>query len=79
MSLTVHIPDELARRLEAVAAEREQAPEQLAIDAIEAHLSAHRRVSFSGIGASGIAYGSVARRHREVLAYAAASKTARDI
>lgn len=79
MSLTVHIPDDLARRLEQVAADRKQAPEQVALDAIEAQLPTGRRVSFSGIGASGLRDGSVARRHREVLADAAASKTARDI
>ena len=52
MSLTVHLPDELAERLADEAAARHQSPEQVALEAIEAALPLRRRLSFSGIGAS---------------------------
>jgi predicted transcriptional regulator len=42
MSLVVHVPEELARRVEAVAAERGVSAEQVAVEAIEFHR--HRRV-----------------------------------
>jgi len=38
VSVTVHLPEELSRRLEAVAAERGVSPEQLAVEVIEAQL-----------------------------------------
>lgn len=78
MSLTVHVPEDLARRLAEVAAARNQPPEQVALEAIEAHLPKRRRLSFSGVGSSG-SRGDLARRHREVLADSLASKSARDI
>ncbi len=79
MSLVVHLPEELARRVEAVAAGRDQSPEQVAIDAIEAQLPARRRLSFSGVGSSGASGGDIGRRHREVVADHFADKTARDV
>jgi putative protein kinase ArgK-like GTPase of G3E family len=53
MSLVVHLPEELARRVEAVAAERHVTPEQVAVEAIEAQLPARRRLGFIGLGHSG--------------------------
>lgn len=53
MSLVVHLPEELARRVEAVAAERHVSPEQVALQAIEAQLSVRRRLGFIGLGHSG--------------------------
>ena len=77
MTLTLQLPDELARRIEALAAARGQSPEQVALDAIEAQVAPRRRLSFSGIGASG--GGDIARRHRELLAEHFAGKTAKDV
>lgn len=53
MSLVVHLPEELARRVEAVAAERHVSPEQVAVEAIEAQLPARRRLGFIALGHSG--------------------------
>ncbi len=53
MSLVVHLPDDLARRVEAVAAQRHLSPEQVAVEAIEAQLPARRRLGFIGLGHSG--------------------------
>lgn len=78
MSLVVRLPEELARRVEAVAAQRHQSPEQVALDAIDAQLPAPRRLSFIGIGASGGAE-AVAERHREIIAEHFADKTASDV
>ena len=78
MSLVVHLPEELARRLEAAAAERGVSPEQVAVEAIEARLPARRRLSFIGIGHSG-GTESVAERHREIIREHFADKTASDV
>lgn len=77
MSLTVQVPDELARRLEAVAEARHQTPEQVALEAIEAQLPARRRLSFSAIGASGQTRGGA--HADELIAEHLAGKTARDV
>ena len=79
MSLIVHVPDDLARRLAEVAEARHQAPEQVALEAIETQLPALRRLSFSAIGASGTPDGDTSRRHREILAESFGSTTARDV
>jgi predicted transcriptional regulator len=79
MSLTVRIPDELARRLAEVAEARHQDPEQVAIEAIEAQLPARRRLSFSAVGSSGSSGGDIGRRHREVVSESLAAKSAREI
>lgn len=79
MPLTVRVPEELARRVTEVAEARHQAPEQVALEAIEAQLTVRRHLSFSAVGSSGSLGGDVARRHREVLAESLASKSARDI
>jgi hypothetical protein len=55
MSLTVHLPGELAAALEAEAARRGQTPDQVAADLLAVHLpaaGARRRLAFAGIGSS---------------------------
>lgn len=79
MSVTVHLPEELARRVEAVAERRHQSPEEVVIEAVEAQLPGRRRLSFSGIGSSGPEGGDIGRRHREIIAEAFAEKSARDV
>lgn len=79
VSLTVRLPDELARRVEAVAAARNQSPEEVAVEAIEAQLPAGRRLSFSGVGSPGPGAGDTARQHREVLAERVVGIRARDV
>jgi hypothetical protein len=82
VSLVVHLSEALARRVEAVAAERGMSPEQVAVEAIEARLgtveAAGRAPSFIGIGASGTTE-PIGRRHREVLREHLADKHARDV
>ncbi|HUZ84116.1 MAG TPA: hypothetical protein VMU66_05440 [Gaiellales bacterium] len=67
MSLVVHLPEELARRVEAAAAARGVPAEQVALEAIDAQLDTHlgvsaasgrRRLAFASIGASGSARGA---------------------
>jgi hypothetical protein len=53
MTLVVRLPEELARRVEEAAAARGIDPEQLVVEAVEAQLSARRRLSFIGMGHSG--------------------------
>lgn len=53
MSLVVHLPEDLARRVEAVAAQRHLSPEQVAVEAIEAQLPGRPRLGFIGLGHSG--------------------------
>lgn len=53
MTLVVHLPEELARRVEEAAAERGLDPEQLVVEAVEAQLPARRHLSFIGMGHSG--------------------------
>jgi len=77
MSLSLDLPDELADRLAAVAAARQQSPEQVALEAIEAALPARRRLSFSGIGRSGDGRGGA--QADELIAEHFAGKTARDV
>ena len=82
MSLIVHLPDELAHRLEAVASERGVSAEQLAVEAIENRLGISERPrqapSFIGIGASGTTE-PIGRLHREVIRERFAGKTAHDV
>ncbi|MHB1713084.1 MAG: ribbon-helix-helix domain-containing protein [Acidimicrobiales bacterium] len=79
MSMIVHLPDELARRVEAVAATRDLTPEQVAVEAIDAQLPARRRLNFSGVGSPGSGRGDIARRHREIIAEDFAARTARGV
>jgi hypothetical protein len=82
MTLVVHLPDELARRVEAAAVARGVSPEQVAVEAIEARLGAPgtspQAPSFIGIGASGTSE-PIGRRHRELIAERFAHKTAREV
>jgi predicted transcriptional regulator len=77
VTLTLQLPEELARRVEALAAQRGLSPEQVALEAIQAQVPPRRRLSFSGIGSSGKA--DIARRHKQVIAEALAAKTAKDV
>lgn len=56
MTLTVHLPGELAAALEAEAARRGQTPDQVAADLLAAQLSSpghrRRRLAFAGVGSS---------------------------
>jgi hypothetical protein len=56
MSLTVHLPGELAAALEAEAARRGQTPDQTAADLLAAQLPLpdrrRRRLAFAGVGSS---------------------------
>lgn len=70
----LHLPEELARRPDEAAAQRGLSAEEVAVEAIEAQLTARRRRSFIGIGRSGGGE-SVAERHREHFA----DKTAADL
>lgn len=74
--MTVNVPDDLAGRLATEAARRGVTPEELAAEAIEAHLP--KPPSFIGIGASGTTE-PIGRRHREIIREAFADKTARDV
>lgn len=53
MTLVVHLPDDLARRVSAIAAERGVDAEQVAVEAIEAQLPAKYSLPFTGVGRSG--------------------------
>ena len=64
MALVVHLPEELARRVEELAAERGVDPEQLVVEAVEAQLPARRRLSFIGMGHSG--RGDMSERVKEL-------------
>jgi predicted transcriptional regulator len=81
VSLTVHLPEDLSRRVEEAAARRHQTPEEVALEAIAAQLPAgpveDSLEAFIGSGRSG--RGDLARSHREVLAESVADKTARDV
>lgn len=82
MSMTVHLNEELTRRVEAVAAERGVSAEQVALEAIEESVgtvpAARQAPSFIGIGASGRRE-PTGRRHREIIREHFADKTARDV
>jgi hypothetical protein len=58
MSMIVHVPDDIARRLEAAAAARGLTADALATEVLSSHIpevsapSQRRRLSFAGIGAS---------------------------
>lgn len=68
MSITVRLPDELARRVEAVAVERGTSIEAAAVDLLDAALSesehepvpngASRHLAFAAIGVSGQSRGA---------------------
>lgn len=80
---TVHLPDELGERLAAEATRRGISVDQVAAEALSVQFPEHRpektprRLSFAGIGASGV--GDIARRHKQVIAEDFADKTAADL
>lgn len=63
MAMTVRLPDELARRVATVAAERGVPAEQVVVEAVEAGVTA-TTLSFIGIGRSG--RGDLSKRHKEI-------------
>jgi adenylosuccinate synthase len=75
MSMTVDLPDELADRLAAAAAERGVTLEALVVEAVEAQYPVRRRPSFVGIGRSGRS--DTSERYKEIRRQAFADKTAR--
>lgn len=79
MSETVHLPEELARRLEEAAAARGVSPDELAAEVLREHVQARRRVGFVGIGDSGEGGGDIARRHREAISEAYSNRTAAEV
>jgi len=81
MSLSVHLPEELAERLAAEATRRGMSVDDLSAELLAAGLDAHRQgdalEAFIGSGHSGL--GDLARRHRQILAEALADKAAREL
>ncbi|MGH9022435.1 MAG: hypothetical protein ACRDV9_04935 [Acidimicrobiia bacterium] len=83
MSMTVNLPEDLAQRLTAEAERRGQDVDQVAADLLAAQLPAEgvtrprKRLSFSGIGASGGGE-AIGRNHEAILRQAFSEKTARD-
>ncbi len=51
--MKVLLPDEVAERLAAEAAEREIAPEDLAAEVLAEHVPPPKRLRFAGVGRSG--------------------------
>jgi hypothetical protein len=88
MSMSVNLPDDLARRLTAEAQRRGQGVDQVAAELLAATLPkssaetserpSRRRLSFIGIGASG-GHERVAERHEEIIREHFADKTASDV
>jgi hypothetical protein len=82
MAMTVHLPDDVARRLAAEAQRRGRDVDEVAAEVLAAGLPPDtgppRRLSFLGIGASG-GKERVAERHREIIAGHFADKTASDV
>ncbi len=60
----IEVPDDVAERVTAVAAERGVAPEQLAGEALGEQFPARRKLGFVGLGHSG--QGDLSRRVKEV-------------
>jgi hypothetical protein len=67
VSVVVHLPEELAARIEAVAAKRGVSPDEVVAEMLAAQLPAEDALEgFIGSGASG--RGDLARRHRQIRA-----------
>lgn len=84
MSEIVHLPDDLAARLQAAADARGVSVEEVAVEAIKARFPLPRsaggkRFPFVGMGDSGPNGGDIGRRHRQVIGETNATKTARDV
>lgn len=78
MTVLVELPDDLAERLSAVAANRGMTLEQLAVEVIQGWFPRSPSVSFIGIGASGDR-SAAGRGHREALRQAFRDRPARDV
>lgn len=76
MHWTIEIPDDVAERVAAVAAERGVAPEQLFSEVGAEQFPAKRKLGFVSLGRSG--HTDTARRHEEIIREAFSGKTARD-
>jgi hypothetical protein len=80
VSLVVHLPEDLAARVEAVAAQRGLSAEEVVAEAVAAHLPApddDPLEAFIGSGSSG--RGDLARRHRAIRAELTGGLTAREL
>ncbi len=76
MHWRIEVPDDVAERVTAVAAERGVAPEQLAGEALGEQFPPKRKLGIVSLGRSG--HTDTARRHEEIIRDAFAGKTARD-
>jgi hypothetical protein len=81
VSLVVHLPKDLAARVEAAAAQRGVSAEEVVAEAVAAHLPDHadplELEAFIGSGSSG--RGDLARRHRQIRAELTRGHAARDL
>lgn len=77
--LTIEIDEEVAKRVDAAAADRGLTPEALAAEALNEKFPPRRRVGFVSLGSSGDHGGDIARRHHEIIHEHFANKTARDV
>lgn len=77
--ITIEVPDDVAERVNAAAAERGVAPEALAGQVVVESFPPRRKLSFIGIGSSGQPGPSVAERHKEIRREHFADKTASDV
>jgi hypothetical protein len=64
--MNVEVPDELASRIEAIAAKRGISADEVVAEMLTAQLGRDALEAFIGCGSSG--HGNLARRHREVRA-----------
>lgn len=77
--ITIEVPDDVAERVNAAAAELGVAPEALAGQVVVEQFPARRRLSFIGIGSSGQSGTSIAEQHKEARRAHFADKTASDV
>jgi hypothetical protein len=80
VSLVVHLPEDLAARVEAAAAQRGVSAEDFVAEAVAAHLPAaddDPLEAFIGSGSSG--RGDLARRHRQIRAELTGGHAAREL
>lgn len=76
----MHLPEDLAARVEAAAAQRGVSAEEVVAEAVAAHLPVEDPdplETFIGSGASG--RGDLSRRHREIRAELTGGHAARDL
>ncbi len=75
--LSVEVPDDVAQRVAAAAAQRGAAPEALAGEVLAQSLPVQRRLGFIGIGRSG--HDDTSERHEEIIAEAFAFKSSNEV